>query len=303
MPKSQATTMSVPEMRELLGLRKTESYWLVHKNVFTTVVIAGQMRIVNESFENWYENQIHYRKVNGPEPGKQLRQQSYTICEAAEILGIHKESFRQMVYRHGIETFVLDNQQRIERSVFDSWYASQSHYRNTRDRTLDKELKDCSISVPEIGRMLAIDRIEAWKIVNQHKKELKMIRVADRPRVTLESFEQWYASQHIYTKVSEMDAETQKQIALQQQQNTVHQMVKKGKKTLSIYETAVYLGMSVKTVRGLACDEPSFGAKKIGGVWYISLEKLNEWTLANGNKYTFPGLIGGHENGNNCCEK
>ena len=25
-------TMSVPEMRRLLGLKKTESYWLVHRN-------------------------------------------------------------------------------------------------------------------------------------------------------------------------------------------------------------------------------------------------------------------------------
>ena len=28
----QRKTMSVPEMRKLLGLKKTESYWLVHRN-------------------------------------------------------------------------------------------------------------------------------------------------------------------------------------------------------------------------------------------------------------------------------
>ncbi|EEC55725.1 hypothetical protein BACPEC_02222 [[Bacteroides] pectinophilus ATCC 43243] len=27
-------TMSVPEMRKLLGIKKTESYWLVHRNFF-----------------------------------------------------------------------------------------------------------------------------------------------------------------------------------------------------------------------------------------------------------------------------
>lgn len=32
------TTMSVPEMRRILGLRKTDSYWLVHKQCFETVV-------------------------------------------------------------------------------------------------------------------------------------------------------------------------------------------------------------------------------------------------------------------------
>ena len=29
-------TMSVPEMRKLLGVKKTESYWLVHRNFFKT---------------------------------------------------------------------------------------------------------------------------------------------------------------------------------------------------------------------------------------------------------------------------
>ena len=30
-------TMSVPEMRRLLGLKKTDSYWLVHRNFFQTL--------------------------------------------------------------------------------------------------------------------------------------------------------------------------------------------------------------------------------------------------------------------------
>ena len=32
-------TMSVPEMRKLLGVKKTESYWLVHRNFFKTEII------------------------------------------------------------------------------------------------------------------------------------------------------------------------------------------------------------------------------------------------------------------------
>lgn len=34
-----AETMSVPEMRKLLGLKKTESYWLVHRNFFKTEIL------------------------------------------------------------------------------------------------------------------------------------------------------------------------------------------------------------------------------------------------------------------------
>ena len=50
-------TMSVPEMRKLLGIKKTESYWLVHKNYFKTELINGTMRVDIASFEKWYANQ------------------------------------------------------------------------------------------------------------------------------------------------------------------------------------------------------------------------------------------------------
>ena len=68
--------MSVPEMRKLLGLKKTDSYWLVHKNFFKTEVIGGMMRIDLVSFEKWYANQVKYKKVDGEEPGKELREMS-----------------------------------------------------------------------------------------------------------------------------------------------------------------------------------------------------------------------------------
>ena len=39
------TWMTVPEMGKLLGLKKTDRYWLVHKNVFESKEIAGKIRI------------------------------------------------------------------------------------------------------------------------------------------------------------------------------------------------------------------------------------------------------------------
>ncbi len=43
--------MSVSEMGELLGLKKTDRYWLVHKNFFETKEIAGKMRVNIERME------------------------------------------------------------------------------------------------------------------------------------------------------------------------------------------------------------------------------------------------------------
>ena len=41
-PATTKTTMSVREMRQLLGLGKTDSYWLLHKNLFE-VILGGSL--------------------------------------------------------------------------------------------------------------------------------------------------------------------------------------------------------------------------------------------------------------------
>ena len=45
------TSMSVPEMGKMLGLGKVESYWLVKKNYFKTIQVAGRMRVTSVSLE------------------------------------------------------------------------------------------------------------------------------------------------------------------------------------------------------------------------------------------------------------
>ena len=79
-------SMSVREMRRLLGLGKTESYWLVKKNYFDTVIIGGKMRVMIESFENWYANQLHYKKIIGEAPGKNWKSITMSIQETARLL-------------------------------------------------------------------------------------------------------------------------------------------------------------------------------------------------------------------------
>lgn len=81
-------SMSVREMRRLLGLGKTESYWLVKKNYFDTVIIGGKMRVMIESFENWYANQLHYKKIIGEAPGKNWKSITMSIQETARLLGL-----------------------------------------------------------------------------------------------------------------------------------------------------------------------------------------------------------------------
>ena len=91
------TSISVREMRQILGLNKVESYWLVHQNRFRTIVAAGRMRIMLDSFEEWYAGQFHYKKVNGEAPGSKWEKTTMSIREAAALLGLQEATLYDLL--------------------------------------------------------------------------------------------------------------------------------------------------------------------------------------------------------------
>ena len=121
--------MSVREMRRLLGLGKTESYWLVKKNYFDTVIIAGKMRVMIESFENWYANQLHYKKIIGEAPGKNWTSITMSIQETARLLGIAEGTLYDLMKKKPFKTVKVGMYTRIYIDSFEDWYNSQSHYK------------------------------------------------------------------------------------------------------------------------------------------------------------------------------
>ena len=153
---AEKKTMSVREMREMLGLGKTDAYWLVHKHCFETILVEGRMRIVIESFEKWYANQTKHKKVNGPPPGEELKEMSYSVREAAELIGIDETSFYYLIHRDHIPTFQAECWTRIRKEDFDSWYHSQEKHRTQEDRERDAELEAATISMPEMARDLGV---------------------------------------------------------------------------------------------------------------------------------------------------
>ena len=111
----------MPEMGKLLGLKKTDRYWLVHKNVFESKEIAGKIRINIASFEKWYANQIKYHKVTGEEPGKELKAWSYSVPEIAEILEIDDTVVYDLINKNNMEVVVVDYWKRIPKDSFQKW--------------------------------------------------------------------------------------------------------------------------------------------------------------------------------------
>ena len=195
-------TMSVREMGKLLGLKKVESYWLIHKEYFETILVAGKMRVVIESFESWYARQVKYHKVSGEAPGGLLKQESYSAGDIAEILGISEAYAYQLMKAGGVKPILVNYWQRFPKEAFNQWYASQSRYRNANDRLRDAELEENSMSMPDMARLLDVPRSHVYSILNSErgKEMLEVIVVADRKRITKESFERWYASQTKYLK-------------------------------------------------------------------------------------------------------
>ncbi len=122
-------SMSVTEMRKLLGIGKTDSYWLVKKNCFETIIIAGKMRVMVESFENWYDNQLHYKKVNGDPCGKNWTAITMSVQETARLLGISEGSLYELLKKKPFKTVKVGMYTRIYIDSFEEWYGSQSRYK------------------------------------------------------------------------------------------------------------------------------------------------------------------------------
>lgn len=100
------------------GIKKTDRYWLVHKNVFESKEIAGKIRINIASFEKWYANQIKYHKVTGEEPGKELKSWSYSVKEVADLLGVDDYLVYDLLKKNQMEAVIVDYWKRIPKESF-----------------------------------------------------------------------------------------------------------------------------------------------------------------------------------------
>lgn len=89
-PATTKTTMSVREMRQLLGLGKTDSYWLLHKNLFEVILINDKRRIVISSFEKWY---VQMPVMDGYTATRQIRALGDPALAKIPILAMTANAF------------------------------------------------------------------------------------------------------------------------------------------------------------------------------------------------------------------
>ena len=268
MAANEGTTMTVQAMGQMLGLKKTESYYLLHKHHFETVTINHRLRVVSASFEQWYEHQDKYRKVDGPEPGAMLHTQFYSVMEIATMLSLSDDSTRDLIQKQHWPTLIVAGRLRVPKKVFDQWYASQQRYRKNADRERDRLTEEDSMTVPDMGRLLGLDRRQAWRLYHHAKDQLVLIRVADIPRITKDSFNKWYANQKWYQLISESSQ------CLEKAEEPEH------KEYVTIREAAEYLGISEKRVYRLV-ENGTFSGKKIGKTRLIRYTDVTNYEKEN----------------------
>ena len=202
MVERKGTTMSVREMGRMLGLKKVESYWLVHKGLFKTIQLRGKIRVDTASFEYWYAGQVKYHKVNGDPPGERLRRDSYSAEDIGQLLGVSTSYAHVIMKRAGVRYILVHDWKRFPKEEFERWYQGQSRYRTTEDRAKDEKREMDSLSFPDVARLLDITRDAAYALVRNDPRRniFEIITVADRKRITKKSFEEWYIGQTRYLK-------------------------------------------------------------------------------------------------------
>ena len=197
--QAKRNSFPVRDLRIMFGIKKTDSYWILKNRNIQTVTINGKMRILKESFWNWYNNQTKYHIIDGPEPGAVLKETSYSVRDLMQLLDISNDNAYTLIGKGVFDIIKVDYQIRITKESFERWYPTQEKYRLPDDRAEDEKMMAVSYSMPEIGRILGLHRNSVYSILK--KPGFEFVRVAGQKRVTISSFEKWYSSQSRYKRI------------------------------------------------------------------------------------------------------
>lgn len=179
-------SISVPELQRMLGLKKGAAYWLIKQGHFETVIVGNKMRVMLDSFEEWYASQFHYKKIDGPAPGQKYSD-TLSASEVGAILGMGGGRLYEFLKTEPFHTTWVDGHPRIDKHSFEAWNAQRA-------------VLETTYSATEVAAMLDVHRNTVYNLIA--KGLFKTVRYNDRPRIDKESFATWYRGQkryHIHT--------------------------------------------------------------------------------------------------------
>lgn len=279
--------MSVKEMGDLLGIRKTDRYWLVHKNVFETKIMRGMMWVNIDSFEKWYANQVKYQKVTGEEPGLELKEWSLSPRDIAQLLEIPEYRVYDLIKEKNWETVTVDFWMRIRRDSFEKWYRGQKHYRTSEDREKDQALEAASITFPQAAAVLGLTRKQFYPILKdkRYSEFFEFVEVAGRRRITKASFRKFLIGQNRYCLAEKKAPE--KSAVLSESSSTGADGFETKEEWLTakdlpvtylkIEEAALQSGLTPQAISRYAMRGYFGKCRKIGGMVRIPEKQFLEW--------------------------
>lgn len=280
MDHMERTTMSVREMGDLLGLKKTEAYRLAGMRQFDIVQVNGTMRVVIASFEEWYKGQIRYHKVDGPPPGERLLAETYSVSEISALLAVSKATVYELIRREKIETFEVNAIRRVSKRSFEEWYVSQSRYRLTEDREREREAREQSLTQAEAARLLGISPKAFYNLIASEPDSFEFIELEGHRRITKDSFERWYEGQTRYVKITDRPALSEKeahQRRIEREKKKIPRLeIDPDKPSYSVQETAVLLAVDIREVYRLI-GSGELEAKRYGHVMRVAREEIDWW--------------------------
>ena len=214
----------MPEMGKLLGLKKTDRYWLVHKNVFESKEIAGKMRINIASFEKWYDSQSRYRTKEDREKDAIVEEATITMPEMARLLGLTRSQVYQILrnpkYSHFFETIVIAEKKRITKENFQKFLEGQDQFHLDPANDYEELAQEQNIALANFRRKklsqtgvrgsngnlgyLTFDEASylakvSRSLINKwaDKGKFKVIKVGSRVRISREDFEAWLEQRNL----------------------------------------------------------------------------------------------------------
>ena len=102
---------------------------------------------------------------------------------------------------------IVDREMWGDNASLEIWYAGQTHYRTKEERQADVNIEEETLSFPQTAASLGISRNKVNSILrdNRYRHYFEFIAVADKQRVTKESFAEFVAGQDQYGLCSESD--------------------------------------------------------------------------------------------------
>lgn len=275
MGRKEASTMSVPQMALLLGIKKTDSYYLIKKKCFETTILNGQIRVIKKSFEEWYRNQTHYKKITGEEPGQALAETSYSISDLEARFGIRRTSVFDLLSRNYFPVIRIDSDtRRIPKEPFEAWLRTQEHYRDHDEKAADHAIEANSFTISMIAKILNLDRREAFFLVKNHPNDFETVKIAGVWRITEDSFLAWLNSQQEYRAV--IDPEEIQPSSDLYVSDTAIPVIPPNKNTFTITEAATLMKLAEKDIYRMVIAE-ELPAIKIRNAIRISRDSILQW--------------------------